>query len=160
MVLWTRILAQKNGITVPADLDDVIVRMTGGLATLGSRGLAPRFGDDDGGRLFDGRRNRASHMLDPIAAASIVYERGDWKAVAANLREESIWLLGTEGIRTFDRLETLDRRFESCAFPESGYYVMHSGPGTGIVDAGPHGWGNGGAGPDDALTIQLIVTAQ
>jgi hypothetical protein len=160
MFLWAKILARRNGISTPPEFDDVIVRMTEGLAILGSRGLAPRFGDDDGGRLFDGRRNRPSHMLDPIAAASIVYERGDWKGVATNLREESIWLLGTDGIRAFDRLKTQDRRLESCAFPENGYYVMHSGLGTVIVDAGPHGWGNGAHGHADALSMQLIANEQ
>ena len=160
MFLWARVLAARNGMAIPAEFDGVIVRMAEGLATLGSRGLAPRFGDDDGGRLFDGRRNRSDHMLDPLAVASILYERADWKAVGGKLGEESIWLLGTDGIRAFDRLKTEAPRLESRAFPDSGYYIMRSGLGVAIVDAGPHGWGNGGHGHADALSMQLIANGQ
>jgi hypothetical protein len=160
MFLWAKILAERNSIAVPSEFDDVIVRMTEGLAALGSGGLVPRFGDDDGGRLFDGRRNRSNHMLDPLATACVVYKRGDWKAIAGNLREESSWLLGVDGIRTFDSLNARDRQSSGCAFRESGYYAMHSGPGVAIVDAGPHGWRNGGHGHADALSMQLIANGQ
>ena len=160
MFLWARILAEGNGMDVPSEFDDVIVRMSEGLANLGSRGLVPRFGDDDGGRLFDGRRNQSSHMLDPLSTASAVYKRGDWKAVAGDLREESIWLLGADRIRTFDGLKIQRRQNNSSAFRESGYYVMHSGSGVAIIDAGPHGWKNGGHGHADALSMQLIANGR
>lgn len=160
MFLWARILAERNGIAVPGEFDDVIVRMSEGLATLASGGLVPRFGDDDGGRLFDGRRNQTHHMLDPLATASAVYKRGDWKAVAGDLREESIWLLGVDRIRTFGSLKAHVRRNNVSAFDESGYYVMHSGSGAAIIDAGPHGWRNGGHGHADALSLQLIANQQ
>ena len=157
MFLYARILAARNGVAIPPGYDAVLVRMADGLASIGSAGAAPRFGDDDGGRLFDGRRNRPEHLLDPLAAASIVYGRGDWKALSGELREETVWILGAAGLRAFDELSGAPRPMCSRAFPDSGYYVLGSSDAIVIVDAGPHGWGRGGHGHADALSLQWIA---
>lgn len=65
--LHAYILASRNNIAIPDSYDRTIELMAEGLASLGAAGQAPRFGDDDGGRLFDGRRNRPEHLLDPLA---------------------------------------------------------------------------------------------
>jgi Flp pilus assembly pilin Flp len=157
MFIHARILAARNGILVPEPYDRTLRLMAEGLATIGAAGKVPRFGDDDGGRLFDGRRNRSEHMLDPLGAAAILYGRGDWKVAAGDLREETIWLLGIDGIRLFDQLPTAHSVPRSRAFAASGYYTMASGNGIAVIDAGPHGWGNGGHGHADALSMQLIA---
>lgn len=161
MFLHARILAARNDIPIPPSFDAALVRMADGLAVIGAGGQAPRFGDDDGGRLFDGRRNRREHMLDPLATASIVYGRGDWKAQAGGLREETAWLLGLDGIRVLERLAgDATQPPRSRAFTASGYYTLRSGEAVAIVDAGPHGWGRGGHGHADALSLQLIAGGQ
>jgi hypothetical protein len=157
MFLHARVLAVRNDITIPESYDCKLKLMAEGLAALGAAGQAPRFGDDDGGRLFDGRRNRPEHLLDPLAAAAIVYGRGDWKAAAGELREETIWLLGGAGIRAYDQLPTTPYVPRNRAFAASGYYTMASANAVAILDAGPHGWGNGGHGHADALSFQLIA---
>lgn len=157
MFLHARILAARNGIAIPESYDRTLKLMAEALAAIGGAGQAPRFGDDDGGRLFDGRRNRPEHMLDPLATAAILYGRGDWKAAAGGLREETIWLLGAAGIHEFDQLPATPRKPRSRAFTASGYYTMASANAVAIVDAGPHGWGNGGHGHADALSLQLIA---
>jgi hypothetical protein len=157
MFLHARILAARNGMLIPDAYDRTLRLMVEGLATIGASGEPPRFGDDDGGRLFDGRRNHSEHLLDPLAATAVLYDRGDWKAAAGKLREETIWLLGTDGIRQFDRLPTAAQASRSRAFAASGYYTLASRSGVAIVDAGPHGWGNGGHGHSDALSMQLIA---
>lgn len=156
MFLYGRLLAGRNGIAIPRAYDEVLVRMAEGLATTGAGGQAPRFGDDDGGRLFDGRRNRPEFMLDPLATVAAVYGRGDWKFLAGDLREESIWLLGPDGLRAFDALQPEFRPPQSRAFPDSGYHVLASGDAVAVVDGGPHGWGRGGHGHADALSLQLL----
>ena len=70
MFLYARVLASRNGIAIPPDYDEVLTRMADALASIGGGGQAPSFGDDDGGRLFNGPRNRREHMLDPLAAAA------------------------------------------------------------------------------------------
>ncbi len=157
MFLYGRILAARNGIPIPAAYDETIIRMADGLAAVAAGGQAPRFGDDDGGRLFDGRRNRPEHMLDPLAAAAIVYGRGDWKARSGGLREETVWLLGLSAVQAFDALPDDPQPPRSRAFPASGYHVMPSADGVAVIDAGPHGWGRGGHGHADALSLQLLA---
>ena len=157
MFLHARVLASLNDVAIPESYDRTLQLMAEGLAAIGAAGQAPRFGDDDGGRLFDGRRNRPEHMLDPLAAAAVIYGRGDWKAVAGELREETIWLLGATAIHKFDELPTAPPIAVSKAFTSSGHYTMASAGGVAVIDAGPHGWGNAGHGHADALSIQLIA---
>jgi hypothetical protein len=127
-----RELAIRNGLK-DERLDDAIERMSGLLEGISRGGLPPRFGDDDGGRLFDPRRNRAGHMLDPISVT-----------------EESIWLGGG---RASARAGVQPRQ----SFEHAGLYTMtHSGRQI-IIDAGPHGTGNGGHGHADALSLQWIA---
>ena len=160
MFLHARILADRNGILIPEPYDETLRLMAEGLATIGAGGKAPRFGDDDGGRLFDGRRNRPEHMLDPLAPAAILYARGDWKSAVGDLPEETIWLLGVAGMHVFDQLPGAPNVLRSCAFAASGYYTIASNSGVAIIDAGPHGWGNGGHGHADALSVQLIAAGR
>jgi hypothetical protein len=155
MFIHARILAARNGIFVPDSYDRTLSLMAEGLATISAGGAVPRFGDDDGGRLFDGRRNRSEHLRDPMAAAAILYHRGDWKVAGDDLQEETIWLLGVDGIRVFDQLPTAPNVPRSRAFAASGYYTLASENGLAVIDAGPHGWGRGGHGHADALSLQL-----
>lgn len=151
--LHARILAARNGISIPEEYDATIERMLNALSVLGRTGTVPRIGDDDGGRLFDGQRNRAEHMLDPLATGAVLYERGDFKLLAGGLREETLWLLGEEGARKFDKLTEPQPPASSTAFPQSGLYVMNSAERQIVIDAGPLGAGSGGHGHADALSI-------
>jgi len=151
--LHARILAARNGIAIPAGYEATIQRMLEALAVLGRTGHVPRIGDDDGGRLFDGQRNRPEHMLDPLATGAVLYERGDFKALARGLREETLWLLGAESARKFDSLPERVPTSDSTAFTDSGLYVMNAPDNQIVIDAGPLGAGSGGHGHADALSI-------
>src|SRR6266700_2943567 len=96
-LLHSRILADLNGMAVPATLDRIMEKMLDVLCTLGRAGSVPQFGDDDGGRVFDPRRNRAGELLDPLATGAVLFNRADFKAVAGSIREETVWLLGAAG---------------------------------------------------------------
>ena len=155
--LHARILAGRNGTSVPRELDETIERMAELLRLISHGGAAPRFGDDDGGRLFDPRRNRTEHLLDPLATAGVLYHRADFQAAAGGLREETLWLLGPQAAM---QLPSRDRQGAVAArAPASGLYVMAGGPPPRalVIDAGPHGAGRGGHGHADALSLQLIV---
>src|SRR5580700_84167 len=60
--LHSAILASANSIPIPKSLEDTLERMLTALSLLGRAGSPPQFGDDDGGRLFDPRRNRSQHL--------------------------------------------------------------------------------------------------
>ena len=108
MFLHARILAALNGVHVSERFDDTLERMFNALLLLGRAGLPPSFGDDDGGRLFDPRRNRAEHILDPLSVGAILYKRGDFKFFAGSPREETLWLLGQKGLAAFDSLPSAE----------------------------------------------------
>jgi hypothetical protein len=155
--LHARILAVKNQMAIPPEFDKTIVKMLEVLCTLSQAGTLPHFGDDDGGRVFDPARNRVEHFLDPLCTGAILFGRGDFKA-AGKLCEETLWLLGEEGIAQFDSLaETKPKA--SAALPSSGIYVMadRSANQQLIIDAGSLGTGRAGHGHADALSLQLSI---
>ena len=152
--LHAMMLASRNGIAVPAQFEGTVEHMLEALCVLGRSGLVPRLGDDDGGRVFDGQRNRAEHVLDPLATGAVLFGRGDFKSVAAQPNEELIWLLGDAGLTEFDRLPNLAAASRSTAFSDSGLYVMGGDLGQQLViDAGPQGADTAGHGHADALSI-------
>ena len=91
------VLASLNELAIPAEFEKTIEKMMDALLLLGRAGAPSLLGDDDGGRLFDPRRNRSQHLLDPLATGAVLFHRGDFKAAAGELREETIWLLGRTG---------------------------------------------------------------
>lgn len=153
--LHARTLAAVNDIPTPPEFDAVLQKMLEALCLLGRGGLVPRLGDDDGGRLFDPARNRTEHLLDPLATGAVLFGRGDFKFFAGGLREETLWLLGTEGLREFEGLKSSEPSTASFALRESGLYLMVDAE-TGqqlTIDAGAHGPGHGHA---DALSLTLV----
>jgi hypothetical protein len=156
-LLHSVVLASVNNIPIPKSLEQTLEKMLTALCLLGRCGLPPRFGDDDGGRLFDPRRNRSEHLLDPTATGAILFNRGDLKRVAGDLREETIWLLGAEGVRRWDELESDPPQMESTALKDCGFYLLTSAkpPAQFVLDAGPQGTQSGGHGHADALSICL-----
>ncbi len=157
------LLAARNDLEIPADYTRIVEKMCDALALLSRTGIPARSGDDDGGRLFDGQRNRAEHLTDPLATGAAVFGRGDFKLIAGGLREDMVWLLGPEGVRQFDELKSKAPSLASASLPASGFYCMSSAdpvPQQLIVDAGPQGAGSGGHGHADALSIQLLYGDQ
>ncbi|MDE3179403.1 MAG: alginate lyase family protein, partial [Acidobacteriota bacterium] len=167
--LHCRILAWSNGIPIPEFLDRTIVQMLELLTGISQAGFPPRFGDDDGGRVLDGARNRAEHMLDPLSTGAALYGRADFKSASPGLTEETLWLLGPEAASRFDAIPLLPATSESAVFRESGLYVMTGGQdprpamNAGASVRSPQiviraSAGNGAAhGHDDALSVHLSV---
>jgi hypothetical protein len=161
--LHARILAARNGIPIPREFDQVLQRMLDFLCDISQAGVTPRLGDDDGGRVFDPRRNHAVHLLDPVATGAVLFHRADWKTAARRLREEAVWLLGLPGIAVFDDLADSDPIPRSTGFVESGIYVMAGrsySPQQLVIDAGPQGIGASGHGHADALSVHLSIGGQ
>ncbi len=157
--LHAGILANVNDLPVPASFDATLEKMLDALRLLTRAGTPPRFGDDDGGRLFDPRRNRAEHLADPLATGAILFGRGDLKALAGNLREETVWLLGKQGAEQFDRLPVKPADENSSVLPSAGLYLMSSPLQQLVIDAGPQGAATAGHGHADALSICLNANA-
>jgi len=155
LFLHAGVLASINDVLVPPEFDRTLERMLEPLCILGRAGAPPRLGDDDGGRVFDPRRNRAEHLLDPLATGAVLLGRGDFKRVAGGLREETLWLLGEQGIAEFDRLPAKDPDQGSVALQAGGLYVIASAESKQqlVIDAGPQGAFTAGHGHSDALSV-------
>jgi hypothetical protein len=153
------LLAAKNDAPPSAEYAATVERMCSALALLSQTGITASFGDDDGGRVLDGQRNRAQNLTEPLATAAVVFGRGDFKYLAKGLNEDVIWLLGAEGVEQFDSVKSSAPQLSSAALEASGFYVMSSAepvPQQLVLDAGPHGAGAAGHGHADALSAQLL----
>jgi len=159
-LLHAVVLANLNQVEVPPSLEKMIEQMCSALCLLGRFGPPPCFGDDDGGRLFDGRRNQSEHLLDPLSTGAILFHRGDFKAVAGNLTEETLWLLGEEGAGEWERLERVHPASESAQLGAAGYYVLAADDSQAVADCGPMGAHSAGHGHADALSICLQSRGQ
>ena len=150
--LHARLLADKNQFDVAVEFDAVINRMLDVVAALSQAGPPQTFGDDDGGRLFDSRRNRTEHMTDPLAIGALLYRRDELKS-AARLTEESVWLFGHRASSLAEN-ERISQP-ESIAFREGGIYALADPfePALMMIDAGPQGTGRCGHGHADALSV-------
>src|SRR5439155_17430009 len=93
LFIHVRLLASRNKIDVPATFDEVLKKMLMVVETLSQSGPPLGFGDDDGGRVFNPRRNRGEHMTDPLTLGVTLFQDEQLRA-AATLTEESIWLFG------------------------------------------------------------------
>ena len=157
--LHARLLANRNGIAVSPAFDEVARKMLNVVEALSQAGPAEGFGDDDGGRLFNPRRNQTEHMTDPLALGAVLYNRD---LSAQQLTEESIWLFGERAVarKGTDGALRLPRELASTHFPDGGLYVLAASepfPHTMVIDAGPFGTGRCGHGHADALSLRLTM---
>jgi len=157
--LYARLLAARNDMEIPRTFDAALGRMLDVVETLAQAGPAEGFGDDDGGRLWNPRRNRTEQMTDPLALGALIYAK---QFSAARLTEEAIWLFGGRAVDELGR-EAAEAAVLSRAFPHGGLYVLaDSAPcrQAMVVDAGPHGAGRSGHGHADALSLRLTMDGQ
>src|SRR4029077_19115124 len=67
-------------------------------------GTTPLFGDDDGGRLVKLDQRPANDFRAALSTGAALFQRGDYKYVAGEPAEETLWLLGAQGLVGFDRV--------------------------------------------------------
>jgi hypothetical protein len=157
LFLHAAILAAANGKGLPKELEVTLERMLQALSQVGAAGPPPRFGDDDGGRLFDPARNRTEHLLDPLATGSVLFHRSDFKQIVSGLREETIWLLGQNGVDEWDHLKTEEHSIApaSAGFESAGLYVLAAAGSQLLIRGGPSIPQSYGHNHADALSICL-----
>jgi hypothetical protein len=161
--LHARILASRNDVSIPQSFDRTLEKMLDVLQAMGAGGSIARLGDDDGGRVFDHRRNRAEHLLDPLATGSVLFQHPDFKAAASGIREETLWLLGPGALTSFESIAATSPPRKSAALEASGIHVLASPEDRDFrmtIDAGPLGTGTGGHGHADALSVQVAFNGR
>jgi hypothetical protein len=112
-------------------------------------GKLPGIGDDDGGTLFAFGGDPADVSASLQTAAVLLAEPDLSIGVPV---EEPVWMTGR-----LPAVPTVEW-WRSAALPQSGYYVSRSERGDHLtLDAGAHGFLNGGHAHADALAITLAV---
>lgn len=154
------ILARSNGDETPARLTTKLTAMLEFLMYVTRPdGTAPLVGDDDGGRLVMLDERRGDDFRATIATGAAVFNRADFRAVAGEAAEETLWLLGSRGIAAFEDLKPEWPEDASRGFTDSGCYVMRDGWSREadfiFVGCGPHGAGLHGHSHADALSFDL-----
>src|SRR6202158_6165481 len=158
--LYARLLAARNGMEIPRAFDAVLGRMLDVVAALAQAGPAEGFVDDDGGRVWNPRRNRTEQMMDPLALGAVIYSR---EFSAARLTEEAIWLFGNQAVEKLSSAHSSAQTTpaaHSVAFPDGGLYVLADSQPYAqamVVDAGPQGVDRSGHGHADALSLRLTM---
>jgi Heparinase II/III-like protein/Heparinase II/III N-terminus len=156
------ILSRENGETLPGVVSEKLNSLLEHLMYVTRPdGTTPLFGDDDGGRLVMLDQRASNNFRATLSNGAALFNRGDYKHVAGQPAEETLWLLGTKGLAAFDRVVTEEPASRSIAFPVGGYYVMRDGwtPASNylLLDCGPHGMNNCGHAHADALSFELTV---
>jgi len=156
------ILLRVNGMTLLRELEPRLELLLDHLMYITRPdGTTPFFGDDDGGRLVMLDYRPANDWRSLLSTGAVLFNRGDYKFVADEAAEETLWLLGTEGVRSFDRIGEQCPAKKSVAFADGGYYVMRDdwSPAANylLFDCGPHGMANCGHAHADALAIEVAA---
>jgi hypothetical protein len=88
----------------------------------------PLFGDCDDGYVLD-LGDRRGDVRPWLAAAAVLFDQADFKALAGGFSETAYWLLGLAGRDRFDALAEPHPApgLGSRAFPDSGYHLLQSG---------------------------------
>src|SRR5215204_4849976 len=159
------VLLRANSMRLPSELEPKLELLLNHLMYITRPdGTTPFFGDDDGGRLVMLDNRPANDFRSLLSTGAALFNRADYKFVCGVAAEETLWLLGVEGLRSFDQIEAHEPQDESANFPEGGYYVMRDGWSDTsnylLFDCGPHGVANCGHAHADALAIELAVNGR
>jgi hypothetical protein len=124
-------------------------------------GTTPVIGDDDGGRILPLSAAEPTDFRGTLSTAAIIFGRGDYKFAAGKLAEETLWLLGAEGVKSFNAVRSFEPVETSKFFADGGYFAMRDGWSETdnylLIDGGEVGALNGGHGHADALAIEAAV---
>ncbi len=153
-------IARINGDAAAAPFEDAVSRLgAAALLLADDRGRLPHVGDDDGGMLLPMCGRAVDDARDSLATAAGLTRRTDLRVSAP--AEETVWMLAHPVLRealAWARAAAPSAAPVSGALPDTGYFVSRSASGTHLViDAGPHGFANGGHAHADALSLTLTV---
>lgn len=156
------LLARAHGVAVNPAVETRVQALLDQLMYLTQPdGSTPLLGDDDGGRLLPLDAQQPNDFRDTLAVAAAMFGRSDYRRVAGEPAEATLWLLGPEGPDAWDALEPAEPRRTSVAFPQGGRWVMRDGWGSDanylLVDCGPHGTQNCGHAHADALAVVIAT---
>lgn len=124
VVLW----ASKSSVQIKDELRNQVEKMLNyQMYLVTPNGRFPSIGDDDGGRGIRISESRGFWDLrDWLAVGAVFFNRPDFKFVARAPCEEVFWLIGAEGIISFQEMKEEKPPKDSMAFLEGGHFIIRS----------------------------------
>ncbi|MBI4465240.1 MAG: alginate lyase family protein, partial [Acidobacteria bacterium] len=158
--LQVLVLAMNNELVWP---DPVWQRLAGMMEFLmhltRPDGTIPLLGDDDGGRALALSKTHYRSFQDALCAGAVLYGRPDFKYVAGEFCEETLWLLGEKAWHIYASMQGSQPCALQAFYPAAGYFIQRSDWGATanhlVFDCGKMGMIRGGHGHADALSIVL-----
>ncbi len=157
--LYTFLLCRENGFDVGEHAWARVRSMLEYVrAVLRPDGRAPLVGDADGGQFLPLVRRGADEHAYLLAVGAALFREHRFK-VTKEMPEEVFWLLGSEGVRTFEELKTEGAGASTSeAFTQAGVCVLRAGDLYLHLNAGGAGLdGRGAHGHNDALSIEVAA---
>lgn len=163
--LLSRVEDKSRGETQEARLSSKLAALLDHLMYLTRPdGTTPFVGDDDGGRLVMLDERPASDFRAALSNGAALFKRADYKHVATRAAEETLWLMGAQGLEAFDALDARAPENDSRAFDAGGYYLMRDGwtrdSNYMLLDCGPHGAESIGSGHAHADALSFVLSAR
>lgn len=90
-------------------------------------GLVPMIGDGDDGKAFDLLQTSVWDFKTFLAIGAVLFQRGDFKAIAGSFPPDAVWLLGRMGWERYEELREMKPAENSKMLTESGYCIMRTG---------------------------------
>lgn len=157
------ILGKRHGLEFPPAYLDRLEKMMSFIMHYSCPdGTAPRVGDAATITLQDlGQTNLIGDHRWLLAIGAVIFNRPDFKAAAGDVPEAMLWLLGPEGLRTYDEIpipesKSLMHPVVSRSFPEGGFHVIRGDSLYILIRCGPLGLrGVRGHGHYDQLSFEL-----
>ncbi|HEV7893697.1 MAG TPA: alginate lyase family protein [Pyrinomonadaceae bacterium] len=157
LFLYSFLLCRANGVEIEERHWSRVRSMLEYVrAYLRPDGRAPLVGDTDSGQVLPLVRRDADDHAHLLAVGAAVFREPRFK-LYAEAPPEVAWLLGTDGVRAYEEMETAGPHaatsavFEhagTCVLREGDLYLMLNASGVGLKGRGAHGH-------NDALSIEV-----
>jgi hypothetical protein len=162
LFLYSFLLCKVNDVEIDPKYWTKLHRMLIYLRTyLRPDGFAPLIGDTDSGQVLPIRRRRADDHGYLLAMGAVAFKDPGLKLEGTSPPEELLWLLGAEGVKTFQEMNSSNEYAVSKSFPHAGIYIMRHDDlylSLNASDAGING--RGSHGHNDALSIEVSAAGR
>ncbi len=157
LFLYSFILCRENKIEIPEKYWHKLYAMLAYMrAYTRPDARAPLVGDTDSGQVLPFVKRDADDHAYALALGAAMFKEPRFKLSEDEaMPEELLWILGEEGIRTFQSLPVMHQGEPSQEFTNAGVYIMRDGDLYLLFNASDSGlYGRGSHGHNDLLSIE------
>ncbi|MEW6096846.1 MAG: alginate lyase family protein [bacterium] len=167
------ILQIRNGIEINPQVLKVIEKaIEFSMYFVKPDGNLPMIGDADDARAIKfGSISKKWDFRTFLAIGAVLFNRADFKRISGKIGNETLWLLGIEGLKKYNQIAPELPKQTSMPFYSSGYFIMRSDWGKKAdylcLDCGPQSAGlyknstpSVAHGHADALSFELVLNGR